>query len=820
VDDAQWLDQASAQVLGFVGRRLLAEPIALVFAARTPAATPAARPDHLAGLAELGVRGLDDESARAVLASVATAWIDETVRTRIVEESRGNPLALLELGAHLGAPGFAVGFALPDGHDLPQRIEEQYLARLRNLPDETQQLVLLAAADSVGDATLLLRAAAMLGVDVDAANLATAAGLLNIGDHVRFRHPLLRSATYRAASIGQRRAAHAALAAATDQQTDPDRRAWHRAYAASAPDEAIAAELIGSAGRAQRRGGMAAAAAFWERAVTLTPDAGTRASRALTAAEAKYAAGDFVATQRLLAAAEIGPLNEMGHAQVQRMRAQIAFALNRGSDAPALLLAAAQRLGPLNADLASETLLEALVAATYAGRLAERADVWKIAREAQSAAYDPQSPPHSQLLLRGLATRVTDGYLAAAPVLKEALRQYRSQPQVLDWLCVAYNMVAMELCDDSAWFELASRQAELARAGGTLSWLPFALDYLAEIHIQGGELTQAEALITEAERIDPGIRAATLPYVGLVVAAWRGDAPRATGLIETMVAGAESRGEGAALTYADYAKAVLYNGLADYDLAADAAEAASSVDELVILPWALYELVEAAARNDQRPRAAAAADRLSAIASAAGTDWACGVAARSRALLAEGAVADDLYRQAIDLLGRTRMAAHLARARLSYGEWLRRHNRRVDARTQLRAAHQTFAAMGAGAFGERARRELAATGEKLRKRSEDTGADLTPQEEQIAQLARDRLTNPEIGAQMFLSARTVEWHLRKIFTKLDISSRRELDAALARRDKRPAPTNDPARPASAERRPGRFTGATDPPTARRWSSKP
>ena len=789
VDDAQWLDQVSAQVLGFVGRRLLAESIALVFATRTPIRGPqgVTPQDHLTGLPELLLGGLDEQPARALLATVTSGPLDESVRARIVEETHGNPLALLELYKGLGAAELAGGFALPDAGDLPRRIEDQYIERLGELPHETQRLVLLAAADPVGDSALILRAARVLGLDLSALNLAAEAGLLDIGANVRFRHPLVRSAAYRAGAVQDRRAAHAALATATDPEADPDRRAWHRAHSTAGPDEAIAEELISSASRAMRRGGVAAAAAFRERAVALTPDPGERALRALAAAEAKYAAGDFEAAQSLLAAAEVGPLSELGQAHVQRMRAQVAFALRRGSDAPPLLLRAAQRLQALDAELARQTYLDALVAAIYAGRLARREDVLEIAHAARSVPLGPSGAsgseplPHPQLLLRGLATRLTDGYAAAAPTLREALRQYRTQPQQLDWVGVSYNMVAMDLWDDEAWFELASGQVRLARANGTLSWLPFALDYLAEIHIQAGELSRAEALLAEGERIDPGIRAATVPYVPLLLAAWRGDAPAAAGLTEVMVRDASARGEGAALTVAEYAQAVLGNGLGSYGPAAEAADRASAVDELVISPWALYELAEAAARSGQRERAAAAADRLSEIAAASGSNWACGAAARSRALLSAGRAADDLYREALDRLGRTRVAVHLARARLSYGEWLRRENRRTEARNQLRPAHEAFASMGAQGFAERARRELLATGEKARKRNEDTRDELTPQEEEIAQLARDGHTNPEIGAQLFIGARTVEWHLGKVFAKLDISSRRELDEALRHR---------------------------------------
>jgi DNA-binding NarL/FixJ family response regulator len=797
VDDAQWLDQASAQVLGFVGRRLLAESIALVFAARTPAPRQGSA-DPLAGLPELVLGGLDERSARALLATVTSGPLDESVRARIIEETRGNPLALLELGWSLGAPGLAGGFALPDAADLPRRIEDQYVKRLGELPEEVQRLVLLAAADPVGNSGLILRAARVLGLDISAVNRAADAGLLDFGASVRFRHPLVRSAVYQAAAPEDRRAAHGALAAVTDPEVDPDRRAWHHAHAAAEPDEAVATELINSADRARHRGGVAASAAFWEQAVALTPDPDERARRALVAAEAKYAAGDFEAAQAMLVTAEIGPLDELGYALLQRMRAQVAFALRRGSDAPPLLLRAARRLETLDADLARQTYLEALVAAIYAGRLASGEDLTEVARAARSASVGPSAvsgrsrpeTPVSQLLLHGLAVRLTDGYVAAAPWLKKALRSYRAAPpQELDWLSVSANLVAMDLWDDEAWHELATGQVRMARANGTLSWLPFALDYLAEIHIQAGELAQAEALLAEGESIDPGTRLATLPYVSLMVAAWHGDAPTAAKLSEAMVAGASTRGEGTALTYAEYARAVLYNGLGSYELAAEAAGSAVAAGELVMSPWALYELAEAAARSDEQERAAAAAERLSAIAAASGTDWARGAAARSLALVLQGSAAEDAHHEAIERLGRTRMAAHLARAQLSYGEWLRRENRRLDAREMLRPAFEAFASMGAEAFGERARRELVATGEKVRRRGEDGYTELTPQEEEIAQLARDGRTNHEIGAQLFIGARTVEWHLRKVFAKLDISSRRDLDRALKRRQRGP---NTPA----------------------------
>ncbi|MGO9487892.1 MAG: helix-turn-helix transcriptional regulator [Solirubrobacteraceae bacterium] len=773
VDDAQWLDRASAQALGFVARRLHLEPVALVSAVREPS-----QERELLGLPELRLGGLADEDARALLATVIPGPLDESVRDQLVAETRGNPLALLELPRGLTAAELAGGFALPDAGGLPAHLEDHYVRRLRKLPEPTQRLMLLAAADPLGDATLIRRAAATAGVGAAALTLAEGEQLLEIRARVRFRHPLVRSAVYRAFDGADRRGAHAALADATDAEADPDRRAWHRAHATVGFDADVAEELMRSAKAAERRGGIAAAAAFMERAVALTPEASLRGSRALAAAQAKFAAGDLEATQTLLAIADVGPLGELAQAQVQRVRAEIEFDLRRGRDAPPLLLRVAQRLEALDAELARETYLEALVAAIYAARFASGADVADVARAALSAPLGADPLPAKQLLLLGLATRLTDGYAAAAPMLKQALRARREPSEALDWSCWSYDIAAMDLWDDAAWFELASEQARLARATGTLSQLRYALDYLAGYRIQAGELSVAAQLVAEAERLDEGIREPTLPYISLLLAAWRGDAHAATDLTALMVRDASVRGEGCAVTHTEYAGAILNNGLGRYDAAADAAAGATAVDDLATSSWALYELVEAAARGGRRQLACTAVERLSERTGASGTEWAQGIEARSRALVAVGRAAEDLHREGLERLHRCRMGAHLARAQLTYGEWLRRENRRVDAREQLRRAHEALVAMGARGFAERARRELMATGEKVRRRVEETRDELTPQEGQIARLASEGLTNPEIGAQLFISPRTVEWHLRKVFTKLGISSRKSLPDVL------------------------------------------
>jgi DNA-binding CsgD family transcriptional regulator/tetratricopeptide (TPR) repeat protein len=776
VDDAQWLDGATSQVLGFIARRLLAESVALVFTVREPSDER-----ELADLPELLLAGLQADDARALLAAVIPGPLDDRVRDRLIAETRGNPLALVELPRGRSTGELAGGFALPDAGTVPSQIEDHFRHRIAALPEATQRLMLLAAADPVGDATLLWRAAARLGVERQAAEPAAGQQLLEIGAQVRFRHPLVRSAAYRAATATERRAVHGALAAATDPETDPDRRAWHHAHAAIAPDEEVAGELIDSASRARSRGGIAAAAAFLEQAVTFTPDPGERASRALTAAQLKLGAGELSAAGALLAAADAGPLDVLGQARAQRVHAQMAFDLRRGSDAPPMLVRTAQRLESLDLELARDTHLRALVAVIYAARLAEDPTPADVAQAALSAPLGPEPLPASQLMLLGLATRLTDGYAAAAPTLTAALRAYLAEERHLDWSWVAYYLAAMELWDADAWFELASSQVELARATGALILLPFALDYLATFHIQAGNLSVASALIAEAQSLDLGARAETLPYVPLGLAAWRGDVSTCLNLLDVMIGGARSRGEGCAVTAAEYATSILYNGLGEFEPAFEAAQKATAADEIATSSWALSELVEAAARSGRPEIARESLDRLCERTSASGTAWARGTEARASALLEDGESAEHLYREAIDALGQSRMAAHLARARLSYGEWLRRANRRVDAREQLRRAHEVFATMGASGFADRARRELLATGEKVRKRRDDTRGELTPQEEQIARLARDGRSNPEIGAELYISHRTVEWHLRQVYTKLGITSRKGLRGALRSR---------------------------------------
>jgi DNA-binding CsgD family transcriptional regulator len=782
IDDAQWLDQASAQALAFVARRLDAESVAVIFGTRDRDAAP-----YLAGVPDLTLEGLSETDARALLASAMPGRLDERVRDRIIAESGGNPLALLELPRGVRAAELAGGFGVAGPPSLANRIEQSYLRQIAPLPATTRRLLLLAAVEPLGDPVLLWRAADRLGIAVEAADAAESEGLLEIGARVTFRHPLERSAIYRSASRRERREVHHALAEATDPQLDPDRRAWHLAQSASGPDEDVASELEHSAARAQARGGLAAAAAFLERSATLTPEPARRAERALGAAQVTAQAGAFDAALRLLATADAGPLEELQRARSGLLRGQIAFASNRGRDAPPLLLTAAKRLEPLDVELARETYLEALSAAAYAGRLATGGDLREAAEAARAAPR--ASPPlgADDLLLDGLALLITEGLEAAAPTLKDALKEFGSErvsaEEAVRWFWLAVP-AAQILWDDKSWDLLSTRHVQLARDAGALSVLPMALTQSAGMHLFEGNFAAAATLVDEAGTITEATGIQLAPYAPLALAAFRGHEREASELIEATTRDLVDRGEGAGLTFVQWASSVLYNGLGRYDDALAAARRAGEDPHerrWWVSVWATVELIEAATRSGAPEQATSALEQLSESTRASGSDWALGIEACARALLSDGETAERLYREALERLDGTRVRWALARALLLYGEWLRRENRRTDARVQLRAAHRAFASMGADGFAERAARELLATGERVRKRTTDASAQLNARETQIAQFAADGLSNPDIAAQLLMSARTVEYHLHKVFTKLAISTRHQLPVALAGR---------------------------------------
>jgi len=781
VDDAQWLDRASAQVLAFAARRLLAEPVGLVFAARDPG-------EQFRGLADLQVRGLPEQAARTLLGSVAGFRLDEQVRDQIVAETNGNPLALLELPRGLSPAQLAGGFGLVGAQPVPARIEQGFRRRLEALPADTRSLMLVAAAEPVGDPGLVWRAAGRLAIPATAAEAARADGLLEIGTRVRFRHPLVRSAVYSAAPLPEQRAAHRALAEVTDPDRDPDRRAWHLAAAAPGPDEQVAEELERSAGRAQARGGMAAAAAFLQRALELTADPVRRSERALAAAQASLQAGGLDAAADLLNIAAAGPLDELQQARAALLRGQMAFASTAGSDAPALLAKAAKQLEPLDAALARQTYLDAWLAAMFAGRFAGAGDLHKVARAARSAPPPAGAPRPPDLLLDALAVLVTEGRAQAAPLLRQAARGFAEEEitlaERLRWATPA-TVAAVMVWDEEQCHAIGARQLQSCREAGLLAQLVIYVNWMAIRTVWRGEFAAAAALVAEAEAIATATGTRFAPPAAVLLAGFHGAEAEAAPLIEAVSTAARAAGQGLGVQFSHWAAAVLYNGLGRYETAlAEAQQAAEQAPELHVSMWALPELIEAASRTGQTRRAADALVRLAEVTKVGQTDWGQGIYARSRALLSDGEDAERWYRQAADRLSRTRLRPELARAHLLYGEWLRREGRRAEARAQLRTAHDMFAAIGMAAFAERARRELLATGGTVRRRTADTRDQLTPQETQIARLARADMSNPEIAAQLFLSPRTVEYHLAKVFAKLDITSRRQLRQAL------PASTRD------------------------------
>jgi DNA-binding CsgD family transcriptional regulator len=775
IDDAQWLDRASAQALAFVARRLLAEPVALVFATREPGG-------EYRGLPELPVGGLRDDDAQELLRSVITGPLDERVRDRIIAETRGCPLALLELPRGVTPAELAGGFGSPGAPGLPGRIEDSFRRRLEVLPAVTQRLMLVAAAEPAGEPALVWRAADRLGIETGAVVPAADAGLLTIGERVTFRHPLVRSAVYRAASPAERRAAHQALADATDPQADPARRAWHRAQATPGPDEGAASELERSASRAQARGGLAATAAFLERSAALTLDPARRAERALAAAQATYQAGAFDAALQLLATAEAGPPDPLRRARADLLRGQIAFSSGNGSDAPPLLLKAARQFEPLDPQLARETYLEALSSTLLGGRLS---DALEVAWAARAAPSPPQPPRPPDLLLDGLAILVTEGYPAGTHVIKQAMSAFcgtaLSTEEGLRWLWPACH-AAVLVWDYESWDKLSARLVTLARDAGALMTLPIAFATRAGVHLFAGELAEVASLVAQAASVTEAIGSSFAPDGALTLAAFQGREADISVMIESATQGAQHSGDSAGLSYIQWVAAVLCNGLGRYEQALAITQPASEdspAQQFSI--WGLVELIEAAACSGAPGRAADALQRLSETTRASGTDWALGAEARSRALVSDGAVAEKLYLKAIDCFGRAHLRIDLARARLLYGEWLRRERRRRDARDQLGSAYEIFDSVGAAAFAERTRIELRASGGQACERAVEMRDSLTAQEALIARLAGEGASNPEIAAQLFISPATVAYHLRKVFPKLGISSRSQLAPALPAR---------------------------------------
>jgi DNA-binding CsgD family transcriptional regulator/tetratricopeptide (TPR) repeat protein len=787
VDDAQWLDDASRQVLGFVGRRLVAEAVLLLLAVRE-----AGDEQLFPALTSLTVEGLTEEDARALLTATIAVQLDEQVRDRIVAETHGNPLRLLELPREMSPGELAGGFGAAHASPTSGPMEEHYTRRIRALSEPTQQLLLLAAADPSADATLLWRAAEMLGIPRSAAVAAESEQLVEIGSQVRFRHPLVRSAAYASGAPDDRCAAHAALAEAIDAEVDPERRVWHLAAAATGPDDVIASQLEHAAVAAQARAGLAGAAALLQRSVELTSDSERRADRALAAAQAHLHAGSLDAAMALMAEARALAIDDVQRGRVERLMGEAQYRSKPGPEVPVVLVEVAKTLEPLDAQLARAAYLEAWMASYAAGPYARPGGLLaEVASAMQSAPPPPNEPPSWDLFLDGLAASVTDGRAASVAGLRRAVDAFVSgeisDGDFMQWGHFATHS-AVTLWDWRCWESLSAKHVELARASGALAPLSIALNGRGINYTWYGDLEAATAVVAEHDAVNEATGIGWFPAGGLFLAAYRGR-PDDLALMSANAAKFAEYGMGQGSQFAIWTTAILCNGLGRY---ADAVAAAEHAAYEMEIPngtgWALVELVEAAVRNRQPDVARDAMEQLPKH-TLEDSDWAMGLEARCRALVTEGSEAEQWYRDAVERLGRTPFRTELARAHLLYGEWLRREGRRVDARQQLARAFELFSAMGAEAFAERARRELMATGEKVRKRNVTTHNELTPQEEHIARLARDGRSNAEIGAELFLSVRTVEWHLRKVFQKLGISSRKDLKDAMPARRQSSSPSD-------------------------------
>jgi DNA-binding CsgD family transcriptional regulator len=786
VDDVQWLDPASAEAIAFAARRLAGTRVALVLAAHEP--LPAGTP--YAGLREVRVGGLAQDAARKLFDSVVPGPIDGTVRKRVVGEASGVPLALLELPAALTAAQLAGSSELPRVLPVGERLEGRLLGLVHDLPADTRTFLLLAAAEPEVSAGLLWRAAEHLGVLVDAATAAEEHGLIRIGQRVSFRHPLMRLAIYGAAPSSERQRVHEALVDAIDPDVDRDRRALHRAAASLAPDEDVAVELEGSATRAKGRREYATAASLLEQSAELTPDPIRRYQRTLVAAQAALAGGALAKATALLDRPPPQSVDERQRAQADSLRGAIGLAHGQGADRVTMLVDAARALEPLDARLAGDTYLEALEVAIHAGGLGSDTTLTRAAETARAAPRAPDPQTGADLLLRGVGLLITAGHRAAVTTIREALDSLRGADEPR-WLALG-SIAAAEIWDDDALHDLTSRSVALGRGAGDS--VPPALQQLGDLDaVVAGRFGTTPAPFAEVwgeDGLEDQHRARLVSPGELIASAWRGRSTETRELAEACMREAFVRELGLYVAVAQYAIAVLEIGLGRYEAALSAVREVCEEDRLFVVTSALPELIEAATRAGERQLAVAHLPRLSERTLVSGTNWALGTLARSRALLEEGAKAEDLYREAVERLRRCRAAPQLARAHLVYGEWLRRERRRREAREQLRTARDMFIFMGAQAFAERARMELAATGEQAARRLAETSADLlTPQEARIAQVVVDGASNAEVAAQLFISPRTVEYHLHKVFRKLGVSSRTQLARALRESGAAPVPTD-------------------------------
>lgn len=748
VDDAHWLDSASAKALAFLARRVSAESVAMVLTVRLPYEA-----GELDALPSLGIDGLSDTDARALLAAQSHEALDEQVRDRLVAEARGNPLALLALPR-------AGGFAPPQPVAVPTRLRHEFRVSLSGLPAPARLLLTIAGADPTGDPGLLWPAARGLDINLSTAGAAaTSTGLVEFGTRVRFYHPLARAAAYETATPDERRLAHRILADVTDPVADPDRRAWHRAQAAAVPDEDVAAELVRSASRARARGGAVATAAFLERAAELSLDTAARIERTLAATRAHLDAGATNKAATLLSTAENSGLDDFQQAESELLRGRIALARVDGAEGLTWMLRAARRLAPLDSERSRESYLEALETSLLVGRANGVTDL--VLAEARSA------PPHPPDILDALDVLAVNGHRAAVPLIRADL-DGAAGPLWIRHPALAI-ILAAELWEPDTHARIIEWLLKSGRESGSPLVLRLGLAQAASAAALTGDLDKAMATIAEEQAIADATGMPPVIYHQMHLAAMRGRREEASALFEAVMATATAGGQ--IISSVHWASAVLHNGLANYQEALAAAQRATADGELFITGLTLPELVEAAVRCGEHAVAVAALASLTERTDACGTPWALGTAAYARALVTG---AEDDYREAIAHLTDTPMLPYRARAHLLYGEWLRRQGRRLDCRTHLRTAHELFSDAGLEAFGRRAADELRATGETARSRTDHARDQLTMQELHIARLVATGATSKEVAARLFLSPRTVDTHLRNIYRKLGINSRRQL----------------------------------------------
>lgn len=780
VDDVHWLDASSVQVLGIVARRVERLPVAMVFVKRAGLDV-----DGVDGIADLPLGGLDEADSRTLLQSVAGGPMDEEVVARILLEASGNPLMIREATKasllHLERAIGSNGATLP----MASRLERAFSSRMARLDEPSSCVLLLAAADPTGDPRLVARAAAVAGCTIDDLAPAEAAGLVRIGRRLTFEHPLVRSAAYGRATAEELRRAHAALAEATDRQRDPDRRAWHQALATFGLSEPVAAALEQSAGRAGARGGFLAAAAFYERAMRLAEAPATRIRCAVAGATALELAGAQPRALRMLQEARWDADDPVDRARLDVVRGRLLFTLERSARPVELFLSAAEALAPTDPAAARETYLDALSAATLAASGEDGSDIRSTAERA-SAAPPPAPDGHRTIdrLLEVMREMAVAEPAESLPLLRRHLQEFTD---VADdpgsrarWLWIASRLAAIGW-DERRWGDFIDEGVATARAAGALTAVAATITTGVALELLRGRGRDARALADEALEIWDSIAIPRAPYGIGAVAAWDGE-PEGRALLTRVLQESAEHGEGMARPFVHWASALNAVGDMRYDEALPHALAAARYPVVIVYStWGLVEAVEAAARGGDHDAAAQALRRLAVSTGAAGTDWARGVQDRSAALVAtEPDEAERLHLSAIDHLSRTALRAEQARADLLYGEWLRRQRRRGDARVHLDRALEVFTEMGAHGFRRRASGELAALGGSGP--SATVSGELSMQEIAVARLASEGLSNSAIATRMHLSASTVDYHLRKAFRKLGISSRARLHLALAERD--------------------------------------